>query len=124
MYELSVKGRFSAAHRLRGYPGSCAELHGHNWEVTLYVGGERLGEDGMLVDFRELKRRLHTVLETLDHRDLNAVEALRGKNPTSEVIARFLYEQLAPLGGDGPLRVRRVTVSETPETTASYGRHD
>ena len=124
MFDLSVRGRFSAAHRLRGYDGSCASVHGHNWDVTVFVSGEQVGADGMLVDFRELKQRLREALEALDHTDLNTVEALQGANPTSETMARHLFERLSSSLNSGTIRVRQVTVSETPETSASYRRDD
>lgn len=120
MFELSVKGRFSAAHRLRDYEGACAAIHGHNWDVEVFVRGEALDERGMLVDFRELRSRMREALEALDHADLNAVDMLAGRNPTSENIVQCLYEHLSgSLNTDG-CRVHKVSVNETPEARASY----
>lgn len=120
MYEVSTQGRFSAAHRLEGYPGSCASCHGHNWEVEVFVQGERLNETGILVDFRDIKAALGEVLEELDHADLNTIPAFKEQNPTSEHLARYLYgrlrEKVATAGG----RLDRVSVYETPETRATY----
>lgn len=120
MYELSAKARFSAAHRLAGYDGSCAAYHGHNWDVEAFVCGEDLDETGILLDFRQLKTALRNVLEELDHKDLNAVPAFRDRNPTSENLARYIFEQLVP-----PIRAAggtldRVSVYETPDTRATY----
>ena len=62
-YELTVKTEFSAAHNLRAYRGKCEHLHGHNWTVELRVQGERLNDEGMLMDFVEIKRLLALVLD-------------------------------------------------------------
>lgn len=120
MYELSARGRFSAAHRLDGYPGSCASYHGHNWDVEVFVCGDALDETGILLDFRVLKRALNEVLDELDHKDLNAVPALEGCNPTSENLARHIYRRLAAWIESTHARLDRVSVYETPDTRATY----
>jgi 6-pyruvoyltetrahydropterin/6-carboxytetrahydropterin synthase len=124
MYELSVKGRFSAAHRLRDYAGACAAVHGHNWDVEVFVRGTALDRRGMLVDFRVMRESLRAVLAELDHADLNAVDLLDGRNPTSEVIAFCLFRRLSAALNAETCRVHRVAVHETPESCASYGEDD
>ena len=49
MFEVSVRAHFSAAHHLPGYPGTCASAHGHNWEVEVFVRGEELDDDTLLL---------------------------------------------------------------------------
>jgi len=120
MFELSVKGRFSAAHHLAGYAGKCAGHHGHNWDVELFVRGSRTGETGMLTDFKDLRSALASVLEDLDHADLNVAKPLVGINPTSENIARYLYRTLSDRLNCDAYVVARVKVRETPESAASY----
>jgi 6-pyruvoyltetrahydropterin/6-carboxytetrahydropterin synthase len=120
MYEISVRSRFSAAHHLEGYPGKCAAHHGHNWEVEVFLRGEKLNAAGMLVDFCDLKQAVTAVLDRLDHRDLNAIESMKGWNPTSENIARVIYQAVSAELNGGPYRVDRVCVRETPETMATY----
>jgi len=124
MYEIGVRGRFSAAHRIEGYDGSCAALHGHNWEVEVYVRGDRPDGSGMLLDFRRLKSDLNGVLELLDHHNLNDVPALEGRNPTSETIARFVFERVAGMLRGESCGVDRVTVRETADTAATYRQND
>ena len=120
MFEISVKAHFSAAHHLEGYPGECAGQHGHNWEVEVFVSGERLNETGVLMDFRGLKTLVKSVLQRVDHSDLNASAVLGSENPSSENIAKFVYRELsAKLDVDG-CRVSRVLVRETPGTRAVY----
>lgn len=120
MYELSIKTHFSAAHHLRGYPGLCADFHGHNWDVEVFVRGTRLNEMGILLDFKVLKDTVKKALKPVDHADLNALKEFKGKNPTSENIARYLYKTLATELNCRRYRVHRVTVKETPESQASY----
>ena len=57
MYEVIKKLEISAAHKLNlSYPSKCTELHGHNWLVTVYLRGDTLNEDGMLMDFTHIKK--------------------------------------------------------------------
>ncbi len=120
MYELSISTHFSAAHHLVAYPGACAVLHGHNWDIDVFIQGEQLDELGMLVDFKLLKKAVGDILEELDHTDLNTHEAFRDANPTSERIARHIYKKLSTSVESEPYSVSRVTVHETPGSQASY----
>jgi 6-pyruvoyltetrahydropterin/6-carboxytetrahydropterin synthase len=120
MFELSIKTHFSAAHRLEGYDGPCANQHGHNWAVEVYEQGESLNELGMLIDFKDIKSAVRKAMEEVDHRDLNQLPAFMRENPTSENLARYLYEQLSGFLNSKMLKVSKVTVCETPGTTASY----
>jgi queuosine biosynthesis protein QueD len=124
VYEVSITTHFSAAHRLVGYEGCCRNVHGHNWEVTVKVRGRELDELGMLVDFRHVKAAVGEVLEELDHADLNELPAFSGPNPTSENIAKYVYEKIAA-GFDGDrCAIHHVTVSETPRTGVTYWTED
>jgi 6-pyruvoyltetrahydropterin/6-carboxytetrahydropterin synthase len=120
MFEISVKGHFSAAHRLVGYDGSCARPHGHNWEVEVFVRGSEPDALGLLLDFRDVKRALADVLAELDHQDLNGLPAFVGRNPSSEHLAHHLYDALSSRLNGPRCRVTRVAVSETPGSRASY----
>ena len=121
MYEIFVEGQFSAAHRLSDYPGNCARWHGHNWSVTVFFQAETLGKLGMALDFRQAKDALKSVLDKLDHTDLNQVPELAGVNPTCEVIARHIYQAMVAQFEDADgVRVVKATVSETPTAGASY----
>jgi 6-pyruvoyltetrahydropterin/6-carboxytetrahydropterin synthase len=73
MFTLCVKDSFAAAHRLIGYEGKCEDLHGHNFVVEAFFSGEKLGDDGLLVDFKILKDYLKDVLDNLDHKYLNEI---------------------------------------------------
>jgi 6-pyruvoyltetrahydropterin/6-carboxytetrahydropterin synthase len=120
MYEISVESSFSAAHRLRDYQGPCENLHGHNWLVRASVRCETLDACGLGIDFRVLKGHLKKILNEFDHRDLNTVLDPLRINPSSENIARYIYEKLeaALAGWNGS--IARVEVFETPGCCAAY----
>jgi len=120
VFELSVRARFSAAHHLVGYAGACASPHGHNWDIEVFVRGQKLGENGILVDFKRIKAAVNEAAQELDHRYLNDVEALKGLNPTSEHLARHLFSRLCATINADDCRVHRVTVHETPDVSASF----
>jgi len=122
MYELKVEEYFAAAHNLRGYKGKCEELHGHNWKVEVVVRANRLDSAGLAIDFHELKAVTREVLETLDHRYLNDLPAFREQNPSSELISKFLFEELSNRLDREGLWVARVTAWESEKACASYVR--
>src|SRR5512146_1928 len=94
--ELFKEYRFEAAHRLPRVPAGhkCARLHGHSFKIEVVVSGEVDPVTGWLIDFAELERAWKPLHEQLDHRYLNETEGL--DNPTSEVLARWIWERLKP----------------------------
>ena len=120
MYELTVKASFSAAHSLRDYDGPCCNVHGHNWGVEIVVSGRELQPNGMLVDFGDIKKATNEVLSLLDHTNLNEVEPFDTLNPTSENLARWIYEQVGGRVNSDTLKVTRVNVREAETSCASY----
>ena len=120
MYELKVASQFAAAHQLRGFKGGCENLHGHNWAVEVFVSGEKLEEDGLLIDFRIIKEKTEMLLDGLDHKFLNEVEPFTTLNPSSENIARHIFESLSRELNNNHIRVSRITVWESDSACASY----
>ena len=120
MFELGITTNFSAAHHLVDYPGACANIHGHNWKIEVYVSGEALNELGMLVDFKVVRSSVCELLEELDHTDLNLHSDFKDCNPTSEYIALYLYRRLAEKVVGDQYTISRVIVHETPGATCSY----
>ncbi|MFO7535663.1 MAG: 6-carboxytetrahydropterin synthase QueD [Kiritimatiellia bacterium] len=120
MYELSVKATFSAAHRVRGHLGGCANLHGHNWDVEVILRGAELEETGFLVDFKDVKAAVREIMEKLDHADLNALESFRVVNPTSENLAAFIFRETAGRLNCARYRVYGVRVAESAGTCVLY----
>jgi len=116
MYSVTVEADFSSAHNLRGYKGKCEALHGHNWRVEVEARQKELDDAGMVMDFKVLKKRLRALLETIDHAYLNTIPYFKKVNPTSENIARYLFDALkARIPG-----LYRVTVWESENSHASY----
>ena len=71
MYELKVKDSFASAHFLRGYEGPCEKLHGHTWKIEISIVSNEIDDIGLVVDFKEVKKRLKEFLNNLDHVCLN-----------------------------------------------------
>ncbi len=121
VFEVEIQEEFSAAHFLRGYPGDCSKLHGHNWLVSVMVASNGLDDLGMAIDFRVLRATVDEVLGKLDHSCLNELEAFAEKNPTSENIAKYVFDELAiRLARKGLPNPTKVSVRESPGATATY----
>ncbi|MBN2106946.1 MAG: 6-carboxytetrahydropterin synthase QueD [Deltaproteobacteria bacterium] len=120
MYEISIQTVFSAAHRLRNYQGDCEALHGHNWKVQVTVQARKLNDLGLAIDFKLLKKMTNETLARLDHACLNDIAPFCDMNPSSENIARVLFEEMkAGIGAYGVSLVR-VSVWESDNAWASY----
>ena len=120
MYELTIERQFAAAHKLEGYPGPCARLHGHNYRVLVTFHGEALDSAGFLVDFATLKELCDGVLDDLDHQYLNDHPAFAGLHPTAEALAHYLFRQIRAAAVDLPAQVGAVTVYESPTSAVTY----
>jgi 6-pyruvoyltetrahydropterin/6-carboxytetrahydropterin synthase len=120
VYELVIKSHFSAAHNLREYEGKCERLHGHNWRVDVFVRADALGKGGMVLDFRILKETTDKVLATLDHQYLNDLPYFQKEEPSSENIARYLYNALEEALRPYSVRLHKVTAWESEKAGASY----
>ena len=112
MTEIFSEFTFEAAHRLPNVPAGhkCARLHGHSFRVAVHVEGP-LGEDtGWVMDFGDLKAAFAPLRECLDHRYLNEIAGL--ENPTSEVLAQWIWDRLQPtLPGLSQVVVRETCTS-------------
>ena len=124
MYELDITREFSAAHMLKGYDGLCSNLHGHNWTVQIFIRADRLDDIGIAADFTVIKRVLTEILAQFDHKYLNELPEFQDINPTSENIARILFEKLAPAVAKPGIKLDRVRVCESPTSGATYRPDD
>ena len=120
MYELKIISHFAAAHQLRGFEGGCENLHGHNWKVEVYVKGDRLEDNGLLIDFRIIKEQTDKLLDGLDHKFLNELEPFSTLNPSSENISCHLFESLSRQLNTESIKVSKITVWESETACASY----
>ena len=114
--ELTKEFGFESAHSLPNVPPGhkCARVHGHSFRVTVHVEGP-VGEDsGWVMDFADLKGAVQPTIDALDHRNLNELDGLG--NPTSEVIAMWIWDRVASsLPG-----LTAVTVRETCTSACTY----
>lgn len=120
MYEVTIKKSFSAAHLLKEIGGKCEELHGHNFLAEVSVAAESLNEEGLLIDFRVVKGWTDEVLEQLDHKYLNELDYFKNRNPSSEAIARFLYDRIGEKALRAKVTLSRVTVWESDNSRVTY----
>jgi len=118
MYELMIETDFSAAHQIKEAGGHCENLHGHNYKVQVFLEGENLDTTGMLVDFREVKKKVKRCVDKLDHTYLN--ESLEGVNPTTENLARYLFEKLQKEMSWEGIRLSKVRVAEAEDSWVGY----
>ncbi|NLL89718.1 MAG: 6-carboxytetrahydropterin synthase QueD [Dehalococcoidales bacterium] len=120
MYKLSVEQHFDAAHALRGYKGKCENLHGHRFRVMVKARSSQLDDIGLAFDFSELKRMLKGVLSRFDHTNLNETPPFDKINPSSENIARTVYDAMKAELEDSPVKLSGVKVWESPESAVEY----
>jgi 6-pyruvoyltetrahydropterin/6-carboxytetrahydropterin synthase len=97
MVRLSKSFQFEAAHDLPTFPdgNKCRRLHGHSFRFDVVVEGEVPPEKGYLIDYGEIKRVVDPIVRRLDHFYLNEIAGL--ENPTSEVIAKWIWDQIHPV---------------------------
>lgn len=89
--------QFEAAHRLPHVPAGhkCGRLHGHSFMVRLELTGKIDPQTGWVVDFSDISKAFKPLWQQLDHYYLNDIEGL--ENPTSEVIARWIWHKMKPI---------------------------
>ncbi|WP_329016685.1 6-carboxytetrahydropterin synthase QueD [Micromonospora rifamycinica] len=92
--EIFREFTFEAAHRLPHVPAGhkCARLHGHSYRVQVHVEGDVDPVAGWVMDFGDLKKAFAPLRDQLDHHYLNEVPGL--ENPTSEMLARWIWDRL------------------------------
>ena len=116
MTEIFKEFTFEAAHRLPNVPEhhKCRRLHGHSFRVAVHVEGAVDEHTGWVMDFAAVADAFQPLHEVLDHRFLNDIPGL--ENPTSEVLARWIWDRLA----DGLPGLSRVVVRETCTSGCEY----
>jgi 6-pyruvoyltetrahydropterin/6-carboxytetrahydropterin synthase len=124
MFTIGVRSSYEAAHFLRNYAGDCARLHGHRYEVEAVLSLPELDDGGLAYDFVEFDRHLEAVTRSLDHQNLNDLEAFSQVETTAENQARYIYFELkSRLGGVGD-HLHRVRVWETARHWAEFSELD
>jgi 6-pyruvoyltetrahydropterin/6-carboxytetrahydropterin synthase len=114
--EIFKEFRIEAAHRLPRVPAEhkCARLHGHSFRVGVFLSGALEAHAGWVRDFADIAAAMRTVHEQLDHRYLNDIAGL--ENPTSEVLAVWIWERLKPQLPE----LSRIVIHETCTSGCEY----
>ena len=122
MFEITITTDFAAAHRLKNYNGACENLHGHNFIVEVSVICEKLDDAYIAIDFKLLKSMVAEIVDKLDHRYLNEIDYFDKTNPTSEMIAKYIFEQLKEKLKDRKENCKpsKVSVFESLKAKATY----
>ena len=113
---LTKRFGFEAAHNLPNLPEGhkCRRLHGHSFRFTVSVYGPVDEHTGLFLDYADIKAVVDPIVSELDHRYLNEIEGL--ENPSSEVIARFLWRRIAPVLPS----LTEIVVNESCTSACSY----
>jgi 6-pyruvoyltetrahydropterin/6-carboxytetrahydropterin synthase len=114
--EIFKEFTFEAAHRLPNVPEGhkCARLHGHSFKVAIHVEGTVDPDTGWVMDFGDIKSAFKPLYDRLDHYYLNEIEGL--ENPTSENLAKWIWQRLKP---DLPA-LSKIVVNETCTSGCVY----
>ena len=121
MFEVTIEETFAAGHALRNYRGKCENVHGHNYRCQVTLEGAKLDSIGLLVDFVELKKVVHAVLDSMDHQWLNEFPPFDVLNPSAENIAKYIYDRVsAGLEQRDGVRIRAIRLWETDTASATY----
>lgn len=118
MFEITVRDHIASAHQLHGYDGPCKNLHGHTWHIEVVVIGDTLDNIGLLTDFKILKKKLKDILGPMDHVCLNDLPAFKNVNPSTENLARLIYQQFSKVCL--PLKLKNVQVWESDTASVIY----
>ena len=115
--EIYKDVKFEAAHLLPNLPEGhkCRRLHGHSYTVRVFVEGPVDERTGWVVDFAEIKEAFQPIRDQLDHYYLNDISGL--ENPTSENIARWIWDRLQPRLP----RLSKIQIMETCTSGCIYG---
>ncbi|HOD54808.1 MAG TPA: 6-carboxytetrahydropterin synthase QueD [Candidatus Cloacimonadota bacterium] len=120
MYKINVSSSFSAAHKLNNYPGLCKNLHGHNWKVRIQINCTKTDDLGMALDFGIAKKHLRDLMEMFDHQFLNDLDCFKEINPTSEDIARVIFNELKKEFNTAEGMIAEVEVWESDHSSVIY----
>ncbi len=118
MFELTIKDHIASAHFLKGYEGMCKNLHGHTWKIEVVIAANSLNKIGMVEDFVVIKKKLKEFLATIDHVCLNDLPYFKEHNPTTENIAKYIYQNFSKQVQ--PLKLTRVQVWESVSASITY----
>lgn len=114
--EIFTEFQLESAHFLPSVPmgHKCRRIHGHTYRVLVYLSGPVAPHTGWIMDFSDIKKAFEPIHEKLDHRFLNSVPGL--ENPTSENIAKWIWDNLKP----NLAQLSKIVIYETCASGCSY----
>jgi len=118
MFELAIESHFDSAHLLRGYDGPCKDLHGHTWKVEVVVQKDKLNDIGLVIDFKDIRSKLNGFIKHIDHVNLNDIPYFKQVNPSTENLAKYIYDGFSK--EVQPLKIKHVTVWESDTASVTY----
>lgn len=119
MYIIAVDSHFASSHQIVGYDGKCSNMHGHTWKVKVEVKADHVNEIGICFDFKSLKELINSIIDDLDHQNLNQLEPFKDMNPTAENIARYLYQTIKAKLPEN-IKIYQITVWESEKYSVIY----
>ena len=120
MFEIEVSQKFKASHAIRTTSGEFEPLHTHDWKVSAVVLGRDLDSTGCVVDFAVIQRHLRSILSVWDSKNLNELGMFIDIPPSTEFLAKCLYDQLHAVLEDEGVNLKKVTIWETENCAATY----
>jgi len=128
MYTVRVRDHFMIAHSFKGDVfGPARKLHGATYVVDVEFRSTALDDNGIVIDIGLATEAVHKILGELNYRNLDEEPSLKGKNTTTEVLARTVFDRIAAAIGRGDLgksgkavESLRVTLNESHVASASY----
>lgn len=120
MFEVFVSQKFRASHAIRAGSGEFEPVHVHDWKVDVTVMGRDLDASGCVVDFAILQKHLRSIISAWDGKALNELGMFLDTPPSTEFLAKCLYDQLEAVLADEGIRLKKVTVWETENCGASF----
>lgn len=124
MFTITVTHEFCAAHAL-SIAGMQEPVHGHNFVTQATIAGDTLDSDGLLCDFHTVHAVLVEICEAFTNRNFNEITPFDTINPSAELIAKHIADQLAAHLDDAlapSAKVHSVRITEAPGCVATYTR--
>ena len=120
MFLVSKEIMISATHQVREHQGGCERIHGHNWKIQVSVQAKELNEMGMVIDFKDLKKAMKKIIMPMDHNNINNYPPFDKLNPTSENLAKYIFEEMGKELNNERIKIKEVKVFETDTSYAVY----
>ena len=120
MFEIAVSQNFKASHAIRTTSGEFEPLHVHDWKVKAVAVGRDMDSTGCVIDFAVIQRHLRSVISAWDGKNLNELGMFLDIPPSTEFLAKCLFDQLQSILAEEGVTLKKVTIWETENCSASY----